>query len=408
MTIQLTRGQSALGVLLASPLYRGATLALFFSGLGFSAAAPQIARFLVDDLGGSLTVAGLFYLTNLTSLAAGYLVGRRSDRTGRRLGPFRLCAVAGFLGWAGIAVSTQLWMPFVISALILGFAGAATSQLFAAIHDELALHPSPAGDTIVSYVRMSLTLGWVIGPVAGSFLAAQMGLRAMLLATAACTLAQLLPLGFLRDSTADATAASANGPGGRGPKPHVSPKAMTPLLAFTALYVLVYAGEPIKYAYLPIYMNDQGYPPPLSGAIIGIQPLVELILMPVAAVAARRTGMVNLMVLGALFGVGANVLFAVSGSPAGLLAAQVLMGGVWGVFAGLGIIVAQRLLPNAVATASAIFISAPAVSSALGGVIGGIGVAAAGLPLVFLAPSALALLAATGLLVLQSRLRARI
>ena len=55
----------------ATPLYRGATIAMFLSGLGFSAAAPQIALFLVRDLGASLTTAGLFYLTNLVALTLG-------------------------------------------------------------------------------------------------------------------------------------------------------------------------------------------------------------------------------------------------------------------------------------------------------------------------------------------------
>lgn len=82
---------SALRLTLACPLYRGASVAVFLSAVGFSAAAPQIASFLVRDLGASLTAAGLFYLTNLTAPVAGYLVGRRSDRTGRRLGLFRVC-----------------------------------------------------------------------------------------------------------------------------------------------------------------------------------------------------------------------------------------------------------------------------------------------------------------------------
>jgi SET family sugar efflux transporter-like MFS transporter len=37
-------------------------------------------------------------------------------------------------------------------------------------------------------------------------------------------------------------------------------------------------------------MNRQLDSPALSGAIIGIQPLVELALMPVAIIVARRTG----------------------------------------------------------------------------------------------------------------------
>ncbi|MFD4668726.1 MFS transporter [Lentzea sp. NPDC058450] len=389
---QAGAGTSALRRTLASPLYRGAAVALFLSGLGFSAAAPQIASFLVNDLGGSLTAAGLFYLTNLTAPVAGYLVGSRSDRTGRRMGLFRLCAVAGFAGWAGIAYSTQLWMPYVLSAVVLAFAGAATSQLFAALHDEMRVRPSEQDDGIVSIVRMALTAGWVIGPVAGSFLAAHTSLRTMLLATALCTLVQIVPLGTRRTPRIATTET-------RAPAPRV--REMLPLLAFTGLYVLVYAGESIKYAYLPIYMNGQlGFASGLSGAIIGLQPLVEIVLMPLAVVVARRIGMLRLMVVGAGFGFAANLCFALTGTAAGLAAGQVLMGGVWGVFAALGIIVAQRLLPTAVATASALFLSAPALSSALGGAAGGVGAGVIGLPLVFLVPAVLALAAAVGLAVM--------
>ncbi len=388
---------SALRLTLASPLYRGATVAVFLSALGISAAAPQIASFLVNDLHASLTAAGLFYLTNLAAPVAGFLVGRRSDRTGRRLGLFRACAVAGFVGWLGIAYSSQLWMPYVISAVIGGFAGAATSQLFAAVHDELKAHPGPNNDGVVAVVRMALTGGWVVGPVAGSLLAAQTSLRTMLAVTAVCSLVQIVPLGFRR--TRHATVATEHAPEAGHSGPGV--RAMLPLLAFTGLYVLVYAGEPIKYAYLPLYMNGQlHFAAGLSGAIIGIQPLVEIVLMPLAVLVARRTGMVRLMILGAAFGVAANICFATTGNAGGLFAGQILMGGVWGIFATLGIIVAQRLLPTAVATASAIFMSSTALSSALGGTAGGVGADVIGLPHVFLIPAALALLGAGGLAVM--------
>ncbi|MFD4602221.1 MFS transporter [Streptomyces sp. NPDC058464] len=397
---------SALRLVLASPLYRGATIALFLAGLGQSAAAPQIALFLTRELGGSLTTAGLFYLTSLTAPVAGYLVGARSDRTGGRLGLFRACAVAGFLGWAGIACATQLWMPFVISAVVLGFAGGAASQIFAAIHDELSVRPSVAGDGVVSIVRMALTAGWIVGPSAGALLAARYGLRPMLFATALLALVQLVPLGVLRTPPKPAPA---------GPSPHtVRPDAplrtrvrtMRPLLLFTALYVCVYAGEPVKYAYLPIYMLERlRFPSGLEGAIIGIQPLVELVLMPFAVLVARRIGTMRLMVVAAGFGVAANICFATTGSAPGLFAGQILMGGVWGVFAALGIIVAQRLLPSAVATASAIFMSSTALSSALGGSVGGLGVAAVGLPHVFLMPAAFALIAVIGLFLMDRSTR---
>ena len=398
-----------------SPLYRGATLALFLSGLGTSAAAPQITLFLVDDLHVSLTTAGLYYLTNITAPVAGYFIGARSDRTGRRLGLFRLCAVAGFLGWGAMALADRLWMPFVISALILAFSGAAASQLFAAVHDDLQATASPVGDGVVSIVRMALTAGWIVGPVAGSLLATAAGPRAMFAATGLCTLAQIVPMGLTRTRSARpraqttiaapaALAAHAEPAAHPGRLVRRSPRvrAMLPLLAFTGLYVLVYAGEPIKYGYLPIYMHDDMHlPTAVSGAVIGIQPLIELILMPVAVIVARRIGMMHLMIFGAAFGVGANLCFALTRDTAGMFAGQILMGGVWGVFAALGIIVAQRLLPEAVATASAIFISSTAIASALGGLTGSLGVSLLGLPHVFLVPALYGVIATVGIAVMS-------
>jgi MFS transporter, SET family, sugar efflux transporter len=332
-----------------SPLYRGATIALFLSGLGTSAAAPQITLFLVNDLHVSLTTAGLYYLTSITAPLAGYFIGARSDRTGRRLGFFRLCALAGFLGWCAMAVVNQLWMPFAINALVLAFAGAAGSQLFAAVHDDLRATASPVGDGVVSIVRMALTAGWIVGPVAGSLLATAAGLRAMLVATAVCTLAQIIPIGFTRARSPQPSGRSTVEPGAQPahPAPRPALPIMLPLLAFTGLYALVYAGEPIRYGYLTIYMRDDLHlPTAVSGAVIGIQPLMELLLMPVAVLVARRIGLMRLMILGAGFGVGANLCFALTGNAAGMFAGQILMGGVWGVFAALGIIVPNDCYPR--------------------------------------------------------------
>jgi MFS transporter, SET family, sugar efflux transporter len=393
---------SAIRATLRSPLYRGGAIALFLSGLGTSAAAPQITLFLINDLHVPLSTAGLYYLTSLTAPVAGYIIGSRSDRTGKRLGLFRLCALVGFLGWMAIAFAGQAWIPFVISAIVLAFSGAATSQLFAAIHDELRQTNNPSADGVISIVRMALTGGWIVGPVLGFYLASQFGARTMLIATAVFTLAQIIPLGFARGARADVLRNTHMG--GTEPAHAVQGRrfrAMLPLIAFAGLYALVYAGEPIKYGYLSIYMHDDLHlPAVVSGAVIGIQPLIELGLMPVAVVVARRVGILQLMVVGALFGVGANVCFALTGNAAGMFAGQILMGGVWGIFAGLGIVVAQRLLPQSVATASAIFLSSTSVASALGGVAGSIGVSVVGLPIVFLVPAVFSLLASIGLAIL--------
>lgn len=385
----------ALSRVLASPLYRGATIAMFLSGVGTSAAAPQIVLFLVRELGAPLPLAGLFYLTSLAAPVAGYLVGSFSDRSGIRLGLFRLCAVAGFLGWAGIALSTRVWMPFAVSAVVLAFSGAAASQIFAAVHDDLSRAPARTNESVVAIVRMALTAGWVVGPVAGAWLAAGAGLRTMFWGTALCFLLQIVPLGTL-SVAAPITKTDAEEPNGKANPTRL--RAMFPLLAFTGLFILVYAGESVKYGFLPLYMDEYlRLDATVRGAVIGIQPFVELMIMPFSVILGRRIGLLRLMCVAAGLGVAANVCFAAWPSAAGMFAGQILMGGVWGVFAALGIIVAQRLLPTAVATASAVFMSSSAVSTALGGVTGGLGVAVVGLPHVFWFPAVFSALAVLGL-----------
>ena len=395
--------QSALRQVAASRLFLGATIAMFLSGLGASAAAPQIVLFLAKELGASLPLAGFYYLTSLAAPVAGYFVGRYSDRTGNRLGLFRLCAVAGFVGWAGLALSTSVWMPFVIAIAFLAVSGATASQIFAAVHDELSDKPGDTNESVVAIIRMALTGGWIIGPVLGAWVAAAYGLRPMLWMTAICMLLQIAPLGTLNPTARIKPESPSE------PAHHASLRAMLPLLTFTGLFVLVYAGEPVKYGFLLIYMEEHlKLSPAVRGAVIGIQPFIELLIMPFSIGMGRKLGNVWLMCIAAAMGVCANLCFALWPSAVGMFAGQILMGGVWGMFMVLGIIVAQRLLPNAVATASAIFMSSTALASALGGVAGGFGVAFLGLPNVFLLPALFAGMAVIGLALMARTERFRV
>jgi MFS transporter, SET family, sugar efflux transporter len=88
----------------------------------------------------------------------------------------------------------------------------------------------------------------------GAWLAAATSLRAMLWMTALCARAQIIPLGTLKRGRIRPPIATR-------PQWSVLPPSrwhtIRSLLAFTGLYVLVYAGESIKYGFLPLYMDVQ-------------------------------------------------------------------------------------------------------------------------------------------------------
>lgn len=58
---------------------------------------------------------------------------------------------------------TDLWMPFIISVVALGVAGAAGAQVYAAVRDELSRRTAELGGgmdvQVISTVRMGFTLG---------------------------------------------------------------------------------------------------------------------------------------------------------------------------------------------------------------------------------------------------------
>ncbi|MET1007978.1 MAG: MFS transporter, partial [Propionibacteriaceae bacterium] len=188
----------AAAIIWRSQFLRAACAALFISGIGVSATTPQMTLFLVNDLGASVPVAGLYYLVNLAAPVAGYWLGSLSDRQPDRLRLYRICALVGGLGWLAMGLATAVWMPFAIGAVALSIAGGSMGLLFAAVRDDLSRTASPAADRVISAVRMAFTAGWILGPVVGSWFGAVYGLRPLLLATAVLTVAQVVPLGFQR------------------------------------------------------------------------------------------------------------------------------------------------------------------------------------------------------------------
>lgn len=386
-----------------SQFLRSAFVALLLSGVGVSATIPQMTLFLVGDLGASVPVAGLYYLVNFIAPVAGYLLGTLSDRQSDRLTLFRVCGVIGGAGWLLMCLATQVWMPFAIGAVALSLSGASMGLLFAAVRDDLTRHQTPAADRVIAAVRMAFTVGWILGPILGSWFGAVYGLRPLLLATAVLTVGQLLPLGFQRVPRVVSAEPVVPVPG-RLPSGGGRRGSLVPLYAFVACCVLVMNSDTIKFAFLPLYMaEDLGTSDTVRGAVIAIQPLVELALMPYFAWLADRITPIRVVAIGAAFGVAANIAYATSEHVLGLFVGQLLMSALWAAIAGLGVTVAQQLYPYGVGLASSVFMSSIMLSGGLGGLIGGLGSALVGVPQVFFISAVLGAVGAVGLIVLAHR-----
>jgi len=394
-----TRSNSTLGLVLRSPLYRRAVASLFFAGLGISVALPQLSLFLVQDLGASLPVAGLFFLTNLAAPVLGFVVGRWSDRLTDRLSLFRVGAVVGLVGWVLMAFSTEVWMAFAVNLTVLGFAGATGSLIFAAVRDQLTHAPSGADNRVMSTVRLGFSLGFMTGPLLGSVLGGVAGLRLTLIASGVCMLLQAVPM--IGQTVTRAVPDRGVPHGGAAGRNASRPPSLLPLVTFLGLCVLAMCGDTIRFAYLPIYMELQlDTPDWLRGVVISTQSVGMLVFIPIMGVLADRFGAHRLVVVNVLLGVGANFGFMAAHSEWALIAATVLNSAMWATLGGIGITVAQDLYPTGIGMASSLYFSAVRFSGAIGGIAGGLGVGWFGVPGVFLVPALLCIVSAIGLLIL--------
>ncbi|HVK34494.1 MAG TPA: MFS transporter, partial [Microlunatus sp.] len=309
-------------------------------------------------------------------------------------------AVVGLLGWVLMAFTTHVWMAFAVNLTILGFAGATSSLIFAAVRDQLTHAPTGADNRVMSTVRLGFSLGFMTGPIVGSVLGGVAGLRVTLIAAGVCTLLQAVPLIGQRVERAvpepHASATDQNGPNAAR-KP-----TLVPLLAFLGLSVLAMSGDTIKFAYLPIYMELQlGTPDWLRGVVISAQSVGMLVFIPLMGVLADRFGAHRLVIANVLLGVVANIGFMIAGNEAVLIVATLLNAAMWATLGGIGITVAQDLYPTGIGLASSLYFSAIRFAAAIGGIAGAIGVRWFGVPGVFVVPAVLCLVAAAGLLALN-------
>lgn len=393
-----TESSSAFRLVGRSPLYRRATMSLFFAGLGISVAMPQLSLFLVQELDASLPVAGLFFLTNLAAPILGIVVGRWSDRMADRLLLFKVGAVVGMVGWIAMAFATEVWMAFLINLTVLGFAGASGSLIFAAVRDELTNTPTGSDNRVMSTVRLGFSVGFMIGPVLGSVLGSVAGLRLTLVTAGMCTVLQAVPM---IGRTVTRTLPRETGhPDVQARRKSPRSGSVLPLVIFLSLGVLAMSGDTIKFAYLPLFMELQlGTPDWLRGVVISVQSVGMLVFIPIMGVLADRFGAQRLVVFNVLIGVGANFCFMLADSELTLILATVLNSAMWATLGGIGITVAQDLYPSGVGMASSLYFSALRFAAAIGGVAGSLGVGWFGVPGVFLVPALMCGVAAVGLLI---------
>jgi MFS family permease len=380
-----------LRVVVASQVLGGAGLA----------AGITVGALLAQDMLGGTGAAGLpVALFTLGSALAAYLVGRVSQRSGRRVG-LAGGFLAGALGAAGIVVAAVLdQVPLLLVSLLVYGAGTATNLQARYAGTDLAT-PSERG-TAVSVAMVSTTFGAVAGPASVDLLggvASSWGLPPLtgpfLLGGAAYAAAGLVLLTFLRPdplllarrlSAQEADASTA------GPPATILPGGVG--LGATVMVLTQVAMVAIM-TMTPVHMRAHGHDLGDVGLVIGLHVAAMFLPSLVTGRLVDRVGRVPMATAAAVTLLSAGVVAALA--PVDflpiLVLALVLLGLGWnlGLISGTALLVDGTTPERRARTQGGVDVLI-ALAGASGGVLSGLVVDATSFATLSLAGGALALL----------------
>jgi MFS family permease len=288
---------------------------VFLDMIGFGIVIPLLP-FYVQSMGGTPEVVGLILTSfSVTQMLATPILGRLSDRRGRR--PVILLSLAGnALAMLVFALATEqraLALLFLSRILAGGTAGnLAACQ--AAVADVTDGAERAAG---MGRIGSGIGLGMVVGPVLGGALS-HVHPAAPLLAAAALATADLVAAYFLMPET-HAVAARSAAAAAAAPRALARALADPPILGVMAIYFLTFLCMTALQVSLPLLAQARlDWSATDLGRVFGLYGLVALVVQGgVVGWWSRRFGPVNGLLAGAL-AIGAGMA-AIGGAYHGAL-----------------------------------------------------------------------------------------
>ncbi|MFC6379121.1 MFS transporter [Tatumella terrea] len=342
-------------------------LVTFFVSIAGALQAPTLSLFLSHELHAKPFMVGAFFTVNaVTGIIVSFLLARRSDKQGDRRNLLMLCCLMALGNAIVFAFTRSYWVLITLGLILSAFSTVVMPQIFA-LAREYADHTSREVVMFSSLMRAQMSLAWVIGPPISFALALNYGFIVLYLVAAALF---LLALGFIRFTLPSV--------------PKVFPPVDIARSAVTGwknshvrrlfiASVLMWICNLMYIIDMPLYISQTlGMPEKMAGVFMGTAAGLEIPIMLLAGLLAKRVGKRPLVLLAVMAGVlfyPGMLMFPTRGA---MLALQLLNAIFIGIVAGLVMLWFQDLMPGKAGAATTMFTNSVSTGMIFAGLLQGI------------------------------------
>ena len=361
-------------------------------GLSSAFVLPFFSMFGTIEVGMRPFVFGVFMTaTSLSGIAISTLLARWSDTRLSRRSVLLLGGVAGALSYVGYAFVRDIVWLTVIGCIFGGISSITFSQLFAYARDLLARSEVSPRDAplYMNVFRMFFAVSWTAGPAVAAWVMLHYHYRGMFLVAALCfVLFVLILLCFVPPSPPRATALMATS------TPLRRVLFRTDILAYFVSFSLLFTASTMGMMNLPLLvLNVLGGTGQQVGIIYGVAPAFEIPFMLYFGLLATKADLARLIRISVVLAVIDYALLVFVGAPWQIYPLQILSAAITAVVGGIAITFFQNFLPDEPGTATNLYSTAGRVGSMAGFLAFGTIASAFGHRAVFLACTALCVIA---------------
>ncbi|MEV5030237.1 sugar efflux transporter [Paenibacillus sp. LPE1-1-1.1] len=346
--------------------YRTFVLCMLMIGIGISITMPYLSLYFTEELGMSTGAFGVFMAVSLLSgVAVNSLIAKRSDSGLDRKWLLIAALLSSALGYASYLAFDSFFILMIVVSILSGLGAAAIPQIYAYAQESANASQSDDKTFAMSALRSLISLGFLIGPLAGTLLLAAAGYRGLFLVTSAIYLTTA-SLVFLFLASRKANPRNPGKSNAAGTSSLSSMQIRQPFIAFILLFMV----NAMNLVNTPLFIvNELQGTHTDVGLVVGICAGLEIPIMLVLGAFGRRISNHTLLMIGSIIAVFYFVILSVSNDPMQLIIAQLLQATFVAIVMGNGLSYFTNMLPDSPGVATTLYTNASTIGR-LAGMLG--------------------------------------